>query len=77
MLLIANTMEPYAARIFRNCILERAKSNLWRIKNDNVNPSVRLPLCLTGWKDYKKIKKLTFFNNCSDCILKKLMPGLD
>lgn len=41
------------------------------LKNNNINTDVRLPLCLPGWKEYKRIKKLTLLNNCNNCILKK------
>lgn len=141
MLLIANGVDPHAAKFFRNCILERVKSSLWKIekelpegsrifeikasirfvssdflkksliklaeesqsllpkkvkldifweretlvtknrlvirkfietlKNNNINLSVGLPLCLPGWKDYQKIKKFAFLDSCNDCIFRK------
>lgn len=48
------------------------------LKNNNINTDVKLPLCLPGWKDYKKIKKNIFLNNCNDCVFKKTKacPGL-
>lgn len=41
------------------------------VKNNNINLSVGLPLCLPGWKDYQKIKKFTFLDSCNDCVFKK------
>lgn len=41
------------------------------LRNDNINLSVNLPVCLPGWKNYNKIRKFAFFTSCDDCIFKK------